>query len=72
MKNIININERGTPTLSMHMRQKLGLTGEGITLKPRASFPIEIYTGERMVEFQRNNEDVLKRFSFKKGKKTRP
>ncbi len=76
MRNIININERGTLTLPKEMRKKLGLTGmgqifaeetsEGITLKPGATFPIEIYTDERIAEFQRNNEEALKNFSLKK------
>lgn len=76
MKNIININERGTLTLPKGMRQRLGLRGEGqviaeetsegVVLKPGAAFPIEIYTDERIAEFQKNNEDALKGFSLKK------
>lgn len=74
--NIININERGTLTLPKEMRRKLGLkgegqiiaeeTGEGIMLKPGATFPIEMYTDERIAEFQKNNEEALKKFSPKK------
>lgn len=76
MKNIININERGTLTLPKEMRKKLGLTGagqvfgeetaEGITLKAGVAFPIEMYTEERIAEFQKNNETVLKKFSLKR------
>lgn len=76
MRNIININERGTLTLPKMLRQKLGLRGEGqiiaeetsegVVLKASVSFPIEIYTGERIAEFQRNNEEALKKFSLKK------
>lgn len=76
MRNIININERGTLTLPKRMRQRLGLvgegqiiaeeTGEGITLKPGASFPIEMYTDERIAEFDKNIEQVLKKYSIKK------
>lgn len=76
MKNIININERGTLTLPKKMRRRLGITGEGqviaeetrdgIVLKPGAVFPIEMYTDERIAEFQKNNEDALKGFSRKK------
>ncbi|MDO8620471.1 MAG: AbrB/MazE/SpoVT family DNA-binding domain-containing protein [bacterium] len=76
MKNVININERGTLTLPKEMRTRLGIKGEGqiiaeetaegIVLKAGVAFPIEMYTDERIAEFQRNNEDALKKFSFKK------
>ena len=76
MRNIININERGTLTLPKEMRKRLGLSGEGhvmaeetsegIVLKPGAAFPIEIYTDERIAEFDKNIEQVLKKYSFKK------
>lgn len=76
MRNVININERGTLTLPKMLRQKLGLRGEGqiiaeetsegIVLKASASFPIEMYTDKRIEEFQRNNEEALKKFLLKK------
>lgn len=76
MTNIININDRGTLTLPKAMRKRLGIKGEGqviaeeteggITLKPGMAFPIEIYTDERIAEFEKNNEEALKGFSFKK------
>jgi bifunctional DNA-binding transcriptional regulator/antitoxin component of YhaV-PrlF toxin-antitoxin module len=76
MRNIININERGTLTLPKALRRKLGLekkgqviaeeTDHGVILQPVAAFPIEIYTDERIAEFQKNNEDALKGFSLKK------
>lgn len=76
MSNIITINERGTLTLPKAMRKRLGIEGEGqviaeetsegVILKPGMAFPVEIYTDERVVEFQRNNEDALKKFSLKK------
>ncbi|MEK7208167.1 MAG: AbrB/MazE/SpoVT family DNA-binding domain-containing protein [Patescibacteria group bacterium] len=75
MTNIININERGTLTLPKALRRKLGLqkrgqviaeeTDHGVVLQPVAAFPIEIYTDERLAEFQKNNEKALKGFSFK-------
>lgn len=56
--------------------QRLGLRGKkqaisqetsgGVVLKEGAALPIEIYTDERIAEFQKNNEDVLKRYIFKK------
>ncbi len=76
MRNIISINERGTLTLPKELRKKLGLqkagqviaeeTPGGVILQPAAAFPIEIYTDERIAEFQKNNEDALKGFSLKK------
>ncbi len=76
MKNIININERGTLTLPKALRTRLGIRGEGqiiaeetsegIILKAGVSFPIEMYTDERIAEFERNIEQVVKNYSFKK------
>lgn len=76
MTNMVTINERGTLTLPKAMRKRLGITGEGqviveetgegIILKPGMAFPIEIYTDERIAEFQKNNEDTLKKFSLKR------
>lgn len=73
---MLTINERGTLTLPKAMRRRLGITGEGqviaeetgegIILKPGMAFPIEIYTDERIAEFQKNNEDTLKKFSLKR------
>lgn len=76
MLSIININERGTLTLPKAMRKRLGIKGEGqviaeeteggVVLKPGAAFPIEMYTDERVAEFDRNIEQVFKKYSFKK------
>ena len=76
MRNIVNINERGTLTLPKELRKKLGLSGEGhvlaeetdegVMLRAGASFPIEIYTDARIAEFEKNNEQALKNYSFKK------
>jgi hypothetical protein len=41
-------------------------TSEGILLRAGATFPVEIYTGERVAEFERNNENALAKFRFKK------
>ncbi|PIQ68115.1 MAG: AbrB family transcriptional regulator [Candidatus Taylorbacteria bacterium CG11_big_fil_rev_8_21_14_0_20_46_11] len=76
MRNIININVRGTLTLPKAFRKKLGISGEGqviaeetsggIMLRAGAAFPIEMYTDERIAEFQRNNEEALKGYVFNK------
>ena len=75
MRNIININERGTLTLPKALRRKLGLHGagyiigeeipEGIELRP---VPVELYTDGRLKEFKKNNEEVIKAYSFQKPK----
>ncbi len=76
MKNVININERGTLTLPKALRMRLGIKGEGqiiaeetaegIVLRAGVAFPIEMYTDERIAEFDRNIEQVVKKYSFKK------
>jgi AbrB family looped-hinge helix DNA binding protein len=69
MTKVININPRGTLTLPKELRRRLGLarggqlvaeeTPEGLLLRPGATFPVEIYTDERLAEFARNNEQAL-------------
>lgn len=76
MKKVINTNERGTITLPKDLRQRLGLpdggqvvaedTVDGVLLRSGVTFPVEIYTDERVAEFQRTNEDALARFRLKK------
>ncbi len=70
MTKVININDRGTLTLPKELRRSLGLesegqivaeeTSEGILLRPSATFPIEMYSDERVAEFTKNNEEALK------------
>ncbi len=74
MTKVININNRGTLTLPKELRERLGIKGEGrvvaeeteggILLRPGATFPIEIYTEERLAEFKNNNEDALKNYQL--------
>jgi bifunctional DNA-binding transcriptional regulator/antitoxin component of YhaV-PrlF toxin-antitoxin module len=76
MTKVISINKRGTLTLPRALRERLGLSGEGqvvaeetsegILIRAGATFPVEIYTGERVAEFGRNNEKALAKFRFKK------
>lgn len=76
MTKVISINKRGTLTLPRALRERMGLSGEGqvvaeetsegILIRGGATFPVEIYTGERVAEFGRNNEKALARFRFKK------
>lgn len=76
MTKVLNMNERGTLTLPKELRQRIGLdnggqifaeaTPDGILLRAGATFPMEIYDEARVAEFQRNNEDALVGFEFKK------
>ena len=76
MTKVININGRGTLTLPKELRQRIGLTGEGqvvaeetpegILLRAGATFPVEIYTDQRVAEFARHNELALAGFRFTK------
>lgn len=76
MTKVININERGTLTLPKEMRRRLGVsrnaqivaeeTDEGILLRPGVTFPVELYSDERLAEFRRNNEEALAKYRFKR------
>ena len=76
MTKVISINKRGTLTLPRALRERIGLSGEGqvvaeetsegILIRAGATFPVEIYTDQRLAEFGRNNEKALARFRFKK------
>lgn len=72
---IVNVNRRGALTLPKIIREQGGvpdggtmrvqITNEGILLTPVAVYPIELYTEERIAEFQRLNEEELKGFRLK-------
>ncbi len=76
MTKVININDRGTLTLPKEMRRRLGVsrnaqvvaeeTDDGILLRPGATFPVELYSDERLAEFRRHNEESLAKYRFKK------
>lgn len=73
MSTIVQINQRGTLTIPKELREKYGLsrqaileeTSDGLVLRPAATYPVEIYTTERLAEFQRMNEEGLKEFDLK-------
>jgi bifunctional DNA-binding transcriptional regulator/antitoxin component of YhaV-PrlF toxin-antitoxin module len=64
----IQVNERGSLTLPKSLRKKLGierggvvmaeLSTEGLVLKPAVSFPIELYSDERIKEFDRADREL--------------
>lgn len=76
MTKVINLNSRGTLTLPKELRQRLGLneggqvvaeaTDEGVLLRPGVTVPVEIYSEERIAEFERNNEQALSGYKLKK------
>jgi bifunctional DNA-binding transcriptional regulator/antitoxin component of YhaV-PrlF toxin-antitoxin module len=76
MTKVININDRGTLTLPKEMRRRLGVNGnaqvvaeetdEGILLRAGVTFPVEVYSDNRLAEFRRNNEEALARYKFKR------
>ncbi|MDE3099172.1 MAG: AbrB/MazE/SpoVT family DNA-binding domain-containing protein [Verrucomicrobiota bacterium] len=76
MTKVININARGTLTLPKEMRRRLGVsrnaqvvaeeTDGGILLRPGVTFPVEVYSEERLAEFRRNNETLIAGYRFKK------
>ncbi len=67
----IQINERGSLTLPKPLRRQLGLekggvvmaeTAEGgILLRPAVAYPIELYTDERVAEFDAAEKELKKR-----------
>ncbi len=73
MSTVVQINQRGTFTIPKELREKYGLdrqaileeTEDGLILRPAATYPVEIYTDERLATFKRLNEDGLKGFTFK-------
>ena len=76
MRKIISINDRGPLTLPKELRRRLGVTGngqilaedtdEGILLRAGATFPVEMYSGKRLAEFDRHNEQALAGYRLKK------
>jgi antitoxin PrlF len=64
MDELAQLSERGTITLPAAVRRKLGLeggdvltvrlAGRSIVLTPAVLTPIELYTDERLAEFEQN------------------
>ena len=63
MKTTVIVNSRGVVTLPAKLRQSLGIkaddhliaetTPDGLLLRPAVTIPVEIYTDERIAEFDR-------------------
>ena len=68
----VKISERGSLTLPKSLRQALGLKGEsvlvvepvpdGILLKAEKTFRVEIYSDDRIAEFEKNNNEAIHAF----------
>ena len=68
MNTILKINDRGTMTLPKPWRKALGVSNGGVLmcnfhestvmLQPAVTYPIEIYTDERIAEFK-EDEDAI-------------
>lgn len=76
MTTTIQINPRGTLTLPKPLRRALGLekggvvvaeTSEaGVVLKPSVTFPIEIYSDERVAEFNAAEAELARHLKRKR------
>ena len=72
MTTVINVTKRGVLTLPVRFRRRLGLTGEnlviaestpeGVLLRPAVALPIEIYTDERVREFNESEAELAAEF----------
>lgn len=75
MERIVSVSERGTLTLLKDLRRKYGLeqggqvvieeNDEGLLLRPGVTFSVEIYSDERVKEFQQHNEADLEAFDLR-------
>jgi len=73
MTTVINVTKRGVLTLPVRLRRQLGLTGDnlviaeatpdGVLLRPAVALPIEIYTDERVQEFNESEAELAAEFN---------
>ena len=81
MKATLTITSRGVITLPAKLRQAMGLkaddqliaetTAEGLLLRPAVTLPIEIYSDERIREFDEAEAELAKVLSRRRlSKKT--
>ena len=75
MKTVINVTKRGVLTLPVRFRKQLGLSGDnlviaestpdGVLLRPAVALPIEIYSDERVREFEEMEADLSAQLNTK-------
>jgi antitoxin PrlF len=68
MKTILTLSERGVVTLPAKLRQALGLkpddqliaetTPDGLLLRPAVTLPVEMYSDERIREFDEAESEL--------------
>ena len=81
MTKLVSVNQRGSLTLPMEVRDRLGIAKGGqlildvndngaVSLRAGAVFPVEIYSEERMLQFDEMNNTPLKgrKLRFRKTK----
>jgi AbrB family looped-hinge helix DNA binding protein len=81
MKTTVVVTSRGVITLPAKLRQALGLkaddiliaetTPEGLLLRPSVTLPVEIYSDERVREFDKGEAELKKVLERKKKKAAR-
>lgn len=81
MKTTLTVTSRGVVTLPAKLRQSLGIkaddqliaetTPEGLLLRPSVTLPIEIYTDERIAEFDREEAEAGKVLAARKKARAR-
>ncbi len=78
MNALLTMTSRGVITLPAKLRKAIGLrpgdpilaeaTDQGILLRPAAALPIEIYSAERVAEFDRQEDELKAVLPPKKGR----
>lgn len=76
MKAALTLSSRGTLTLPAKLRQSLGLKADdqliaetvpgGLLLRPAVTLPVEMYTDERLAEFQAAESELAAVMTRKK------
>ena len=76
MKRMLTLTSRGVVTLPARMREAVGLrpdgqilaetTPEGLLLRPAVTLPVEIYSPERIAEFDEAEAELDKTLRRKK------
>jgi antitoxin PrlF len=76
MKAALTLSSRGTLTLPAKLRQSLGLKADdqliaetvpgGLLLRPAVTLPVEMYTDERLAEFEAAEAELASAMARKK------
>lgn len=73
MKITVSVNQRGVITLPAKLRKALGISGEdlliaettpdGVLLRPAVALPVEMYTADRVSEFEQSERELAEWYS---------